>query len=116
MTEEKTKKKGLKTNQLFVRPMNVLASSPAIKSTVTAGFHDVIIANLIGNTDLATQYGHDISLPTVIPAAQVLADGVTPSWVDLATYISLMESSNSQFVPTKLQPRLDISYFQVCKL
>ncbi|KAH8803550.1 hypothetical protein F5884DRAFT_509210 [Xylogone sp. PMI_703] len=104
-----------RSSRLFVGPSRVLASSPAIKTTVSAGFHDIIIANLIGNTDLETQYGHNISLPATIPAAQVLADGMTPSWVDLPTYITLMESSNSQFVPTKLQPRLDISYFQAMK-
>lgn len=74
-----------------------------------------MIANLLHRSDLDAQNVDDISKPTVVTLANVISDGITQNWVDLSTYIALLDSSNSQMVLTNDGPRLASNYIPMLK-
>lgn len=78
-------------------------------------WYDVMIANLLDRSNLDVQNVDDISKPTVVALANVISDGITQNWVDLSTYIALLDSSNTQMVATNDRPRVASNYIPMLK-
>lgn len=78
-------------------------------------WHDVMISNLLEVTDLTDEDISDTPLPPAVPKDQVVIDGETENWVDLATFIFFLDQSNSQAKATPTRPSLDPSYIAMLK-
>lgn len=78
-------------------------------------WHDVMILNLLEVTDLTDEDMSDTPPPPAVPKDQVVIDGETENWVDLATFIFFLDQSNSQAKATPTRPSLDPSYIAMLK-
>lgn len=69
----------------------------AITTGSTPSWHDIMVSTLMDVPDLTVdELEAPSAVPTAIPLAQIVADGTTLQWVDLATYIKLIVASDSQ--------------------
>lgn len=99
-----------------VPPRNNVAVAPPLK-TPQAGkpaltWHDILVAEEmdVSNTDIGF-LANNLALPAATPLSKVPTDGTTPVWVDLPTYLTIMQTGNNQVTPTARRPRLNQSWF-----